>query len=73
MRARRPHWFLQATARVLAVLIGTVALAPVAWASLSQAYTATSSIAIGSLVSLDAKATGAVVVADNTNTDRLFG
>lgn len=46
--------------------------APV-FASLSQGYATTTDIATGSLVSLDAKSSGDVVVADLNNAGRLFG
>jgi hypothetical protein len=51
----------------------TLAIAAPAWASLSQGFATTTPIASGSLVSLDSKSSGSVVVADLTNTDRLFG
>lgn len=57
--------------------IATLALAflgaPAALASLSQGFATTAPIAVGSLVALDAKSTGNVVVADINNTQRLFG
>jgi hypothetical protein len=55
-----------------AVVLALLAAAP-AWASLSQGYATTSQIATGSLVALDEKSTGTVVVADPTNSGRLFG
>jgi len=60
----------------LGLIIGAVlalAAAGPAWASLSQGFATTSAIATGSLVSLDAKSSGTVVVADLTNVGRLFG
>jgi hypothetical protein len=56
-------------ATVLAVLL----FAAPARASLSQGFATTTPIASGSLVSLDEKSSGAVVVADATNVGRLFG
>lgn len=44
-----------------------------AWASLSQGFATSTPIASGSLVSLDEKSSGSVVVADTTNVGRLFG
>lgn len=60
----------------LSILAGFLAvlLLPVsALGSLSQAYTSKDSIATGSLVSLDEKISGQVVVADLNNSSRLFG
>jgi len=56
----------------LALLSATLAAAP-ALASLSQGFATSSSIATGSLVALDNKSSGSVVIADTTNTGRLFG
>jgi hypothetical protein len=55
-------------AAVLALLSASPALA-----SLSQGFATSSTIAIGSLVALDEKNTGSVVVADTSNVGRLFG
>lgn len=57
---------------IAGVLIALVVARP-AWASLSQGFATTASIATGSLVSLDEKTSGSVVVADTTNVGRLFG
>jgi hypothetical protein len=56
----------------LALLSATLSAAP-ALASLSQGFATSSTIAIGSLVALDNKSSGSVVIADTTNTGRLFG
>ncbi|GAC1369232.1 MAG: hypothetical protein NVSMB39_0810 [Candidatus Saccharimonadales bacterium] len=55
-------------AAALALLVAAPALA-----SLSQGYATSSSIATGSLVSLDPKSSGSVVAADLNNAARLFG
>jgi hypothetical protein len=57
------------------VTAGTLALmaAAPALASLSQGFATSSAIATGSLVALDAKSSGSVVVADSSNVGRLFG
>ncbi|HVQ43960.1 MAG TPA: hypothetical protein VMT30_03260 [Candidatus Saccharimonadia bacterium] len=52
--------------------LALLAAAP-ALASLSQGYATTTAIAAGSLVSLDPKSSGSVVVADLNNVARLFG
>ncbi len=57
----------------LAILIVGLFLTPAALASLSQGFATTTPVAVGSLVALDAKATGNVVVADINNSERLFG
>lgn len=71
MRVR--NWLMSLTAAALVWLVAIIAVAPVAEASLSQGYTAKSPIATGSLVALDPKSSGSVVVADQTNAERLFG
>ncbi|HEY6736939.1 MAG TPA: hypothetical protein VI322_04460 [Candidatus Saccharimonadia bacterium] len=58
---------------LLAGCMGLSLMPIAAWASLSQGYATTSSIATGSLVSLDEKVGGQVDVADLTNVGRLFG
>lgn len=77
MRAICPQWFGQTISRVsLALLVAFAvsgATAPAALASLSQAYATTAEIPVGSLVSLDEKTAGNVVVADTLNSERLFG
>lgn len=55
-----------------AVLLAFI-MAPVAWASLSQGFATASPIATGSVVALDEKSSGSVVIADTTNVGRLFG
>ena len=65
---KRGKYIAAAAAVVLAL-----AIAGPAWASLSQGFTASSPIATGSLVSLDEKSSGSVIVADTTNVGRLFG
>lgn len=57
---------------IAAALLALVAGAP-AWASLSQGFATTTPITTGSLVSLDEKSSGSVVVADLNNAGRLFG
>ncbi len=57
---------------IIGAILALLAAAP-AWASLSQGFATTSPIATGSLVSLDEKSSGTVVVADLTNIGRLFG
>ncbi len=57
---------------VSGIVLAAVATAPV-WASLSQGFATTSPIATGSLVSLDPKSSGSVVVTDLNNVGRLFG
>jgi hypothetical protein len=58
----------------MAVLtLGFGTMAPAALASVSQGYAATTTIPAGSLVSLDAKSSGAVVISDTKNVGRLFG
>ncbi|MDB5178201.1 MAG: rane protein of unknown function [Patescibacteria group bacterium] len=57
---------------MVGIMLALVASAP-AWASLSQGFATTTPIASGSLVALDEKSSGSVVVADTTNTGRLFG
>lgn len=58
---------------VAAVIVGLLLVAPAALASLSQGFATIAPIAVGSLVALDAKTTGNVVVADINNSERLFG
>lgn len=59
-------------ALVCGAILALVQAGP-ALASLSLGFTAKNLIAAGSLVSLDDKSSGAVVAADLTNVDRLFG
>jgi hypothetical protein len=62
--------------RTIGLVTGILAalfLAAPAWASLSQGYATSSSITTGSLVALDEKSSGSVVVADLTSVGRLFG
>jgi hypothetical protein len=73
MGAMARSWFSYWYARIGAALAVCLLLAAPVSASLSQAYATTTPIAVGSLVSLDAKSTGSVVVADLNNTGRLFG
>ena len=61
-------WTGLAIAAALALLAGAPALA-----SLSQGFATSSPVATGSLVSLDEKSSGSVVVADLNNYARLFG
>jgi hypothetical protein len=56
-----------------AVAMVALFVAAPAWASLSQGFATTAPIATGSLVSLDPKSSGSVVVADLNNVGRLFG
>jgi hypothetical protein len=58
---------------VFATVVLMVLAASPAMASLSQGYATTAPVATGSLVSLDPKSIGSVVVADLNNTARLFG
>jgi hypothetical protein len=57
---------------VAAILLAGAVPLP-AWANLSQGFVTATPIASGSLVSLDAKTSGQVVVADLNNVNRLFG
>jgi hypothetical protein len=57
----------------LGLLSATIFSAGPALASLSQGFATSSTIATGSLVALDNKSSGSVVIADTTNTGRLFG
>jgi hypothetical protein len=57
----------------MAAVVAVLLMAPVAMASLSQGFATTTPVAIASLVALDAKTTGNVVVADINNSGRLFG
>lgn len=58
----------------LALVYGLALLsATPVFASLSQGFATSSTIATGSLVALDSKSSGSVVIADTTNTGRLFG
>lgn len=61
--------------RIMLVIAGVLALlsAAPAWASLSQGFATTQTIATGSLVALDSKSSGTVDVADTNNVARLFG
>jgi hypothetical protein len=54
------------------ILLALITSAP-AWASLSQGFNASTSIAAGSLVALDAKSSNTVNVATLENAPRLFG
>jgi hypothetical protein len=54
-------------------VMALVTAVPVAEASLSQGFATSAPIATGSLVALDEKSSGAVVVSDTTNVGRLFG
>lgn len=58
---------------LLAGLMSALVLPTAALASLSQGYTTKEAIATGSLVSLDEKTSGQVVVSDLNNVGRLFG
>lgn len=71
MRAFRPALRARIWAATAALLV--IVWPAVALASLSQGFATSSTIPPGSLVSLDAKASGSVVVTDLTNVDRLFG
>jgi hypothetical protein len=74
MRAPRPYVLGKLRAVVTGLtLAASLAVAPAALASLSQGYATASPIVAGSLVALDQKTTGSVVVADSNNADRLFG
>ena len=59
--------------KVITALVAVLFMAPSAAASLSQGFATTTPVAVGSLVSLDAKTTGNVVVSDINNSERLFG
>ncbi len=68
-----PNW-LATMARRLWVAVALGLLLPgIVVAGLSQSYATTTPITVGSLVSLDEKTAGTVVVADLHNTGRLFG
>jgi DNA-binding transcriptional regulator YdaS (Cro superfamily) len=71
VRAARP--VMKQLVRLSVGLLGAVMTVGVALASLSQGFATTTAIPSGSLVAIDAKSSGAVVVADLTNSDRLFG
>jgi hypothetical protein len=60
------------TGLAIAAALALLSAAPV-FASLSQGYATTSAVATGSLVALDAKSSGSVVIADLNNAARLFG
>jgi hypothetical protein len=63
---------LKRTGLVAAAALALLSAGP-ALASLSQGYATTSPVATGSLVALDPKSSGTVVVADLNNAARLFG
>lgn len=71
MRAMRPR--LQHQLGLMIVAVVATVWPAVALASLSQGFSTTTSIPAGSLVSLDAKASGSVDIADLDNVNRLFG
>lgn len=58
---------------LLAAVVLALGVSAPAWASLSQGFATTQNIPTGSLVALDDKNSGAVVVADTGNVNRLFG
>ncbi len=64
---------LRRAAGSLAAALLMIGFSGNAMASLSQGFATSSTIATGSLVSLDAKVSGSVVAADVTNSSRLFG
>ena len=64
---------LRATTGLAAATLLVLLTSAPALASLSQGYATTTPIPTGSLVSLDAKSSGSVVVADLNNAGRLFG
>jgi hypothetical protein len=64
---------LRAKVATIVVTALTLLVSAPAWASLSQGFATTASIASGSLVALDQKSSGSVVVADINNVNRLFG
>jgi hypothetical protein len=70
----RLHHKLGLIALIIGIAGSSLALtAPPAWASLSQGFATATPIATGSLVALDEKSSGSVIVADLTNTGRLLG
>jgi len=69
MRAKYLRWIFGVAGAITLVL----GVSAPAWASLSQGFATSSPIATGSLVSLDPKSSGSVVVADLNNVGRLFG
>ncbi len=73
MRSRFRALVQPVVAVALVLTVGLVAAAPAVWATISQAYATTSAIPIGSLVALDEKSPGTVVVADTNTAERLFG
>jgi len=72
LRRKRAHFLRRIIGLTGAIIIGLAVSAP-ALASLSQGFATSSPIATGSLVSLDPKSSGSVVVADLNNVGRLFG
>jgi hypothetical protein len=65
--------YLRRIIGLISAAVLTLVVAAPAWASLSQGFATTTPIATGSLVSLDPKSSGSVVVADLNNVGRLFG
>lgn len=72
MTARRAR-VTRSLGKVMAAAVAVLFIAPGAIASLSQGFATVTPVAVGSLVALDAKTTGNVVVADINNSERLFG
>jgi len=72
MTARRAR-VTRSLGKGMAAMGAVLFMAPAAVASLSQGFATTTPVAVGSLVALDAKTTGNVVVADINNSERLFG
>jgi len=64
---------LRSKASLIIGFIWALVISAPALASLSQGFATSSEIATGSLVSLDPKSSGSVVVADVNNVGRLFG
>jgi hypothetical protein len=73
MWTRKRGWLRRVGLAVATLAVSWLAVAPAALAVVSQAYGTTGSIPLGSLVSLDAKVSGNVVIADLLNQSRLAG
>jgi len=73
MRTGRRDWFIRVLSQIGLLSMALTLMAPAALATLSQSYASTTPIPAGSLVALDEKSPGSVVVATVNNSERLFG
>lgn len=71
-RPTEPHIFLW-LATAAALLVGTLPFSVSALTTISQGYTATEKLSLGSIVSLQANSSDQVVAASSSNPDSLFG